>query len=125
MTQAPTAGRTAPAPQADSHDLIRVLGARVNNLKDVSVEIPKRRLTAFTGVSDWQVRNQIIARVAAGEALAGVPSFAAAVIERHAPIAAVINEFYRQLHLVDRRTPYPAAAARAAWPGIVRGSDDR
>jgi excinuclease UvrABC ATPase subunit len=37
--------------QADSHDLIRVHGARVNNLKDVSVEIPKRRLTAFTGVS--------------------------------------------------------------------------
>src|SRR3954462_108597 len=36
---------------ADSHDLIRVTGARVNNLKDVSIEIPKRRLTAFTGVS--------------------------------------------------------------------------
>src|ERR1022692_4080431 len=36
---------------ADSHDLIRVHGARVNNLKDVSVEIPKRRLTGFTGVS--------------------------------------------------------------------------
>jgi excinuclease ABC A subunit len=36
---------------ADSHDLIRVVGARVNNLKDVSVEIPKRRLTVFTGVS--------------------------------------------------------------------------
>ncbi|MCP3818790.1 excinuclease ABC subunit UvrA [Streptomyces sp. A3M-1-3] len=36
---------------ADSHELIRVLGARVNNLKDVSVEIPKRRLTVFTGVS--------------------------------------------------------------------------
>ncbi|HRQ10418.1 MAG TPA: excinuclease ABC subunit UvrA [Trueperaceae bacterium] len=36
---------------ADSHDLIRVHGARVNNLKDVSVEIPKRRLTVFTGVS--------------------------------------------------------------------------
>ncbi|MFF4213950.1 ATP-binding cassette domain-containing protein [Streptomyces sp. NPDC001796] len=36
---------------ADSHDLIRVLGARENNLKDVSVEIPKRRLTVFTGVS--------------------------------------------------------------------------
>ncbi|MGH2960988.1 MAG: ATP-binding cassette domain-containing protein [Solirubrobacterales bacterium] len=36
---------------ADSHDLIRVHGARVNNLNDVSVEIPKRRLTAFTGVS--------------------------------------------------------------------------
>ncbi len=36
---------------ADSHDLIRVTGARVNNLKDISVEIPKRRLTVFTGVS--------------------------------------------------------------------------
>src|SRR3982074_2641326 len=36
---------------ADSHDLIRVQGARVNNLKAVSVEIPKRRLTVFTGVS--------------------------------------------------------------------------
>src|SRR5712675_1376374 len=36
---------------ADSHDLIRVHGARANNLKDVNVEIPKRRLTVFTGVS--------------------------------------------------------------------------
>ncbi|MEU6014971.1 excinuclease ABC subunit UvrA [Streptomyces sp. NPDC047515] len=50
-----TATRTdtqSPAPNvADSHELIRVHGARVNNLKDVSVEIPKRRLTVFTGVS--------------------------------------------------------------------------
>ena len=38
-------------PVADSHDLIRVQGARENNLKDVSIEIPKRRLTVFTGVS--------------------------------------------------------------------------
>jgi excinuclease UvrABC ATPase subunit len=37
--------------RADSHDLIRVHGARVNNLKDLSIEIPKRRLTVFTGVS--------------------------------------------------------------------------
>ena len=36
---------------ADSHDLIRVLGARQNNLKDVNVELPKRRLTVFTGIS--------------------------------------------------------------------------
>ncbi|KOU15145.1 daunorubicin resistance protein DrrC [Streptomyces sp. WM6372] len=44
--------RDRPAPHdADSHDLIRVHGARVNNLKDVSIEIPKRRLTVFTGVS--------------------------------------------------------------------------
>ncbi|GAA1904739.1 excinuclease ABC subunit UvrA [Streptomyces sodiiphilus] len=50
-----TAGDTntqASAPHAaDSHDLIRVQGARGNNLKDISVEIPKRRLTVFTGVS--------------------------------------------------------------------------
>lgn len=50
-----TATRTdtrSPAPHAaDSHDLIRVHGARENNLKDVSIEIPKRRLTVFTGVS--------------------------------------------------------------------------
>jgi excinuclease UvrABC ATPase subunit len=38
-------------PPADRHDLIRVHGARVNNLKNVTVEIPKRRLTVFTGVS--------------------------------------------------------------------------
>ena len=43
--------RTAALPAADSHDRIRVQGARVNNLKNVSVEIPKRRLTVFTGVS--------------------------------------------------------------------------
>jgi len=42
---------TAAKARADSHDVIRVLGARANNLKDVSVEIPKRRLTVFTGVS--------------------------------------------------------------------------
>ncbi len=36
---------------ADSHDLIRVHGARENNLADITVELPKRRLTVFTGVS--------------------------------------------------------------------------
>jgi excinuclease UvrABC ATPase subunit len=46
-----TGGRSRELPDADSHDLIRVHGARVNNLKDISVEIPKRRLTVFTGVS--------------------------------------------------------------------------
>ncbi|MEV7234413.1 excinuclease ABC subunit UvrA [Streptomyces sp. NPDC051020] len=43
--------RSTALPGADSHDLIRVHGARENNLKDVSIEIPKRRLTVFTGVS--------------------------------------------------------------------------
>ena len=46
-----TSARSSAPHAADTHDLIRVHGARVNNLKDVSVEIPKRRLTVFTGVS--------------------------------------------------------------------------
>lgn len=50
---------------ADSHDLIRVQGARENNLKDVSVEIPKRRLTAFTGVSGSGKSSLVFATIAA------------------------------------------------------------
>lgn len=52
MSKATTTDAQPPAAHAaDSHDLIRVHGARENNLKDVSIEIPKRRLTVFTGVS--------------------------------------------------------------------------
>ncbi|MFE1797389.1 ATP-binding cassette domain-containing protein [Streptomyces sp. NPDC059517] len=52
MSMAPRSDTQSSAPHAaDSHDLIRVHGARENNLKDVSIEIPKRRLTVFTGVS--------------------------------------------------------------------------
>src|SRR4051794_16157951 len=52
MSTATETDAQAPARHAaDSHDLIRVFGARENNLKDVSVELPKRRLTVFTGVS--------------------------------------------------------------------------
>ncbi len=50
---------------ADQHDLIRVQGARVNNLKDVSVEIPKRRLTVFTGVSGSGKSSLVFATIAA------------------------------------------------------------
>ena len=50
---------------ADSHDLIRVQGARVNNLKDVSVEIPKRRLTVFTGVSGSGKSSLVFGTIAA------------------------------------------------------------
>ncbi len=50
---------------ADSHDLIRVQGARVNNLKDVSIEIPKRRLTVFTGVSGSGKSSLVFATIAA------------------------------------------------------------
>ncbi|GIH05815.1 excinuclease ABC subunit A [Rhizocola hellebori] len=52
MTKATRTSKQSPAMHAaDSHDLIRVHGARVNNLKDLNIEIPKRRLTVFTGVS--------------------------------------------------------------------------
>ncbi len=51
--------------RADSHDLIRVRGARENNLKDVSIEIPKRRLTVFTGVSGSGKSSLVFATIAA------------------------------------------------------------
>jgi excinuclease ABC A subunit len=56
------AGKT---PSADRHDLIRVQGARENNLKDVSVEIPKRRLTVFTGVSGSGKSSLVFSTIAA------------------------------------------------------------
>jgi len=56
----PTAGHVA-----DRHGTIRVQGARVNNLKDVSVEIPKRRLTVFTGVSGSGKSSLVFGTIAA------------------------------------------------------------
>lgn len=50
---------------ADSHELIRVHGARENNLRDISVEIPKRRLTVFTGVSGSGKSSLVFATIAA------------------------------------------------------------
>jgi excinuclease UvrABC ATPase subunit len=50
---------------ADRHDVIRVQGARENNLKNVSVEIPKRRLTVFTGVSGSGKSSLVFATIAA------------------------------------------------------------
>ncbi len=66
MSKATSADPQAPAPRAaDSHDLIRVHGARVNNLKDVSIEIPKRRLTVFTGVSGSGKSSLVFGTIAA------------------------------------------------------------
>src|SRR5881398_1956808 len=66
MSKATRTDPQSPAPHgADSHDLIRVHGARVNNLKDVSIEIPKRRLTVFTGVSGSGKSSLVFGTIAA------------------------------------------------------------
>jgi excinuclease UvrABC ATPase subunit len=63
MSKATSTGTQSPA--ADSHDLIRVTGARENNLKDISVELPKRRLTVFTGVSGSGKSSLVFGTIAA------------------------------------------------------------
>ncbi|MET8351471.1 MULTISPECIES: excinuclease ABC subunit UvrA [unclassified Micromonospora] len=66
MSKATRTDTRSSAPHiADSHDLIRVHGARVNNLKDVSIEIPKRRLTVFTGVSGSGKSSLVFSTIAA------------------------------------------------------------
>ncbi|MET9585093.1 excinuclease ABC subunit UvrA [Streptomyces sp. NPDC006539] len=66
MSPAQRKNTQSPAPHAaDSHDLLRVHGARVNNLKDVSIEIPKRRLTVFTGVSGSGKSSLVFSTIAA------------------------------------------------------------
>ncbi len=66
MSKATRADTQSPALHvADSHGVIRVQGARVNNLKDVSVEIPKRRLTVFTGVSGSGKSSLVFGTIAA------------------------------------------------------------
>jgi len=66
-TTAKTTTKAAPSTQhaADSHDMIRVHGARENNLKDISIEIPKRRLTVFTGVSGSGKSSLVFGTIAA------------------------------------------------------------
>jgi excinuclease UvrABC ATPase subunit len=66
MSTATKAHTQSPGPHVgDQHDLIRVQGARVNNLRDVSVEIPKRRLTVFTGVSGSGKSSLVFGTIAA------------------------------------------------------------
>ncbi|PAU89252.1 daunorubicin resistance protein DrrC [Kocuria sp. WN036] len=65
-SQNPHSSTHSPAPHvADSHDLIRVQGARENNLRDISVELPKRRLTVFTGISGSGKSSLVFGTIAA------------------------------------------------------------
>ena len=65
MSSAKRADVATPSDSTTSHDVIRVQGARENNLKDVSVEIPKRRLTVFTGVSGSGKSSLVFGTIAA------------------------------------------------------------
>ncbi|GAB3126612.1 ATP-binding cassette domain-containing protein [Glaciibacter psychrotolerans] len=65
MSRATTSSEKLESHVADSHDVIRVQGARVNNLKDVSVDIPKRRLSVFTGVSGSGKSSLVFGTIAA------------------------------------------------------------
>ncbi|QKT13665.1 ATP-binding cassette domain-containing protein [Rhodococcus sp. W8901] len=66
MSTATTTDQQSPELHAaDRHDLIRVHGARENNLKDISVELPKRRLTVFTGVSGSGKSSLVFSTIAA------------------------------------------------------------
>ncbi|TWP36833.1 ATP-binding cassette domain-containing protein [Leekyejoonella antrihumi] len=66
MTKAAAKSGQAPDPHAaDGHDLIRVRGARENNLKDIRLELPKRRLTVFTGVSGSGKSSLVFGTIAA------------------------------------------------------------
>ncbi|MFI7579572.1 ATP-binding cassette domain-containing protein [Kocuria kalidii] len=70
MSAAPSQNAQTPAPSAaphvaDGHGLIRVQGARENNLRDISVELPKRRLTVFTGVSGSGKSSLVFGTIAA------------------------------------------------------------
>ena len=60
-----TGTKSSSVRDADSHDLIRVQGARENNLKDISVELPKRRLTVFTGISGSGKSSLVFGTIAA------------------------------------------------------------
>lgn len=60
-----TAASPAPSSLADSHELIQVRGARENNLRDVSIDLPKRRLTVFTGVSGSGKSSLVFGTIAA------------------------------------------------------------
>src|ERR687890_154557 len=98
---------------ADSHDLIRVLGARVNNLKDVSVDIPKRRLTVFTGVSGSGKSSLVFGTIAA-ESQRLINETYSAFVQGFMPTLARPALDGRHGHGRRRDAAHPVQPARAA-----------
>jgi hypothetical protein len=72
-------------------------------------------VTTLMHPNDWEARDELVREIAHDPNVVGdLPDAAAAIIARYAPVAIVINAFYRRLHLEDRWSPYPADAARKA-----------
>lgn len=101
---------------ADRHDLIRVHGARVNNLKDVTVELPKRRLTVFTGVSGSGKSSLVFGTVAA-ESQRLINETYSAFVQAHADPGPARGRSARRAHHRDHR--------RSGTPGIQSALDGR
>ena len=78
-------------------------------------------VTNLGGVADRERRDASIRSIAAGApATSVVPDEGAALVERFAPVASIINRFYERLHGEDRTTPYPASAVEAAWTSSAK-----
>lgn len=71
-------------------------------------------VTAFSDVADWHERDGFVRRCAEGHDPVELLPAARVIVNRYAPVAVVINEFYRCLHLEDRATPYPTEKAEQA-----------
>jgi hypothetical protein len=107
MSMATRTDTQSPALQvADRHELIRVQGARENNLKDVSVELPKRRLTMFTGVSALHLSR--------GDALADPTDHARALARYQTEHRTLVDPKQRNVGrtvaLLIPKTPFGTAA---------------
>src|SRR5437773_8221840 len=103
MRHGTRAGQPFASPaQRHSHDVIRVHGARVNNLKDLSVEIPKRRLTVVTGVSGSGKSSLVFGTIAA---------------ESQRLINETYSAFVQGFMIVFEGTPADLVAARSTLTG--------
>ena len=75
-------------------------------------------VTKLSAPTDWRDRDRMVSDIAQGSPVTVPVHAAAAVIERFAPMATILNDFYRTLHLDDRTAVYPAAQLEAACAAI-------